>query len=95
MCWLHEKTRGKACLPGCPTGLNSARGNRCGFGPQDYWIHTDIDNRWYAPFFRFYVFVLVLLHGKHVHDFQLTATHDGRQFRRCKGCGQWQDLRGQ
>ena len=93
MCWLHIKTKGLANLSGCTGPPYSARGNRVGFGPQDYWISSDLSG-WHELKLRLRVRFLMLFHKKHHHHFAAVKSATGRTLHRCHGCGEYQDIGG-
>ena len=93
MCWLHEKTGGRAKLPGCDGPPYSCVGNNIGFGPTDYWLDDRIgNNRLLELPYRFYIWILMSLHGRHKHVWK-DVLREGRWVGRiCEECKQAQNL---
>lgn len=91
MCWLHEKTDGKARLNGCDSGPRTCRGNKTGFGPQDYWIDNDLDG-FGEIWLRLKVWWLMLWHPKHTHKWEPINRANGTTVMRCEECKQYEDM---
>lgn len=96
MCWLHEKTNGRAYLPGCDQQkYGTYTGNVLGHGPVDYWLHLDDLPLWKVFAFRVWISAMMLVRGKHYHTWEEFQTATGKTLQRCDKCGQFKTINGE